>query len=60
MAIIRFDKEHKIHVEESVREIHDKIGGAGAAYTPLIQVRLAGDETFSTVNAHAIRTVTDY
>jgi uncharacterized protein YlzI (FlbEa/FlbD family) len=60
MAIIRFDKEHTIRVEESIQEVHDKIVGAGAAYTPLIQVRLEGEDTFSTVNAHAIRTVTDY
>ena len=60
MAVIRFDKEHKMGVEESVREVHDKIVSAGAAYTPLIQVRVVGDDDFSTINAHTIRAITEY
>ena len=60
MAMIRFDKDHKIAVEETVQEVHDKIIGAGAAYTPLIQVRLGSEESFSAINAHTIRAVTEY
>jgi hypothetical protein len=61
MAVIRFDKDHKIGVAESTQEIHEKIMGAGAAYTPLIQVRIVGDEeNLTTVNAHTIRAVTQY
>jgi hypothetical protein len=60
VAVIRFDKEHKVYVQESVQEIHEKIIGAGAAYTPLIQVRVEGEEGFSTINAHLVRTVTEF
>jgi len=58
MAMIRFDEAHKMQVEESVDEVRQKIISAGAAYTPLIQVSMAGYEGFVVINAHQIRAVT--
>ncbi len=58
MAMIRFDEAHKMQVEQSVQEVHDKILGAGAAYTPIIQVSMKGYEGWVSINAHQIRAIT--
>lgn len=60
MPVIHFASDHSINVEGDVRELREKIIAAGAAYTPLIEVTLAGDGDPSVINAHSVRLITKH
>ena len=58
MAVIHFDKEHRMQVRDSVRDVHDKVLASGTTSSALIQVSISGCEEPVTVNADLVRAVT--
>lgn len=59
MATIRFDKDHRLEVNESAADIRQAIIGCGAVFNPLIEVTKTGTEERLWVNGSQIREISD-
>ncbi len=55
-AFLRFDREHKIEVEETPAQIIDAINALGAPRVPLVQLTRPGGRSV-VVNAARIRSI---
>lgn len=59
MAVIHFDKEHRIDVVQSASEIQRAVMGQGQAPAPVISLTKTGTEEPILVVASQIRTISE-